>query len=113
MRPTFIAETIASRDQARGGDERYAVGLDDWRGGDYAFTKHLFAFVEYSYYDLGDPQIDAAGRRVTPGICRSRRRLRTSYALVSIYVSAVSDRTFKNCPQLLHARFLSGHRRRR
>jgi hypothetical protein len=30
-------------------DERHAVGLDDWRGGDYAFTKHLFAFVEYSY----------------------------------------------------------------
>jgi opacity protein-like surface antigen len=29
-------------------------------GGEYAFTKHLFAFVEYSYYDLGDPQIDAA-----------------------------------------------------
>jgi hypothetical protein len=30
-------------------DKRHAVGLDDWRGGEYAFTKHLFAFVEYSY----------------------------------------------------------------
>jgi len=33
-------------------------------GGEYAFTNHLSAFVEYSYYDFGDPQIGLTPRVV-------------------------------------------------
>jgi len=37
-------------------------------GGEYALTKHLSAFVEYSYYDFGDPQIG-----LTPRVACLRR----------------------------------------
>jgi outer membrane immunogenic protein len=51
----YLASTILLGTAYRGSETRsgWTVGV----GGEYAFTKMLSGFVEYSYYDLGTPRI--------------------------------------------------------